>query len=480
MARGTSVLDGPPRCGSIGAMLTASARTRFEELAETSASPVVVGRLRALFDAGTDYECYKINAFRLATELGVPRGDAVRALLFATRIGLLDLSWDIHCPSCHGVPEYHKHLMNVRTTAHCGLCVLDWTLNLEDQVEVTFTVNPDVRKITYPNFDELPFPQNVGWIRDMGAREGRVPTLGDLFRPGDEKTLTGTVTEGVYRVYVPSHLDQGMRVVVAGPLATSDQEIEVRVAEDGTLSVPEVRIAPGRIRLTVHYGYVKAWGFTMRRDEPERNWVSATYVASQQDFRDLFAAEFLALDASFSVRSTTLMFSDIRGSTEMYEALGDARAYAIVQEHFRVMVEIIRRHEGGVVKTIGDAVMAVFPVNVDGVRAACAIQRAFADVGEPLRGVEVKIGLHRGPTIVVTSNRTIDYFGRTVNIAARTQGAAAPKEVLITDAVLADAEVLAFVDGLPIRAFEAKVKGVAEPIKLHAIGSPSPQVASLG
>jgi class 3 adenylate cyclase len=124
-----------------------------------------------------------------------------------------------------------------------------------------------------------------------------------------------------------------------------------------------------------------------------------------------------------------------------------------------------------VVKTIGDAVMAAFPVNADAVKAAIEIQRAFASTADPLRTVEVKIGLHRGPAIVVTSNRAVDYFGRTVNVAARAQGAAQPRQVLLTDQVIGDPLVRALVEQLPEPAssFEAKVKGVARPLRLHAL-----------
>jgi class 3 adenylate cyclase len=105
--------------------------------------------------------------------------------------------------------------------------------------------------------------------------------------------------------------------------------------------------------------------------------VSAAYVTSQQDFRDLFSGEFLAPGVSFAMRSITLMFTDIRGSTEMYETLGDGPAYAFVQEHFKLMSDEIRQHEGAIVKTIGDAVMAAFDLNANAVRAALAIQSSF-------------------------------------------------------------------------------------------------------
>src|SRR5207249_1066438 len=129
---------------------------------------------------------------------------------------------------------------------------------------------------------------------------------------------------------------------------------------------------------------------------------------------------------------------------EMYEALGDAAAYKRVRDHFRVMTEVIRRHQGGIVKTIGDAVMASFPVNLDGVEAALEIQRDFRAMARELGGIEVKIGLHRGPAIAVTSNRLLDFFGRTINVAARIQGESQAAEVLLSAEVIADEAVRRF------------------------------------
>ncbi len=451
--------------------LSATAVERLDELAGSTAHPAVVAHLRGLLDHGRDVDCYKVNAFRIAEELGVPRPDAVRALLFATRLGLFDLHWDVHCPSCKGIPEYHRHLMALQTRAHCKLCEIDWALDFSEQIEVTFTVNADVRPIAVRDFADYAFPEVMGWFAEISAREGRVPVVGAVLEPGETRQLRGVVEAGELIAYVPSHLERGVRLRVAGAAVATEQPVTIVVDADGTVSAAPAELAPGRVEFEVRYGYHKPWGFGVRGLGPERNWVSATYLTSQQDFRDLFNGEFLAPEASFAVRSLTFLFSDIKGSTEMYEALGDAGAYAIVQEHFRVMSEVIRRHEGGIVKTIGDAVMAVFPVNADGVRAACEIQRTFSASADPLRSVEVKIGLHRGPVIAVTSNRAVDYFGRTVNVAARAEGQARPREVLVTAAVLADPAVRALLEthGLTTAAFTAAVKGVAQPIEMHSI-----------
>ena len=166
-----------------------------------------------------------------------------------------------------------------------------------------------------------------------------------------------------------------------------------------------------------------------------------------------------------------LLFTDLTDSTSLYSSVGDAKAFRVVQEHFDLLSKVIAEQRGTIVKTIGDAVMASFPVNADAVRAARRIQRDFDALGDRLSGIEVKIGLHRGPTICVTSNRTLDYFGRTVNVAARAQGAAKPREVLLTESVLSDPAALGYLRdaGFATERFEARVKGVSAPLVLHSV-----------
>ena len=440
----------------------------LDELASSSAHPAAVGGLRTLILEGTDFDCYKMNAFRLARTWSIDRGDCLRSLLFATRLGILDLSWDVHCPSCYGIPAYHKHLMALRDRAHCPLCRIDWDLDFGDQVEVTFTVNPELRPIVYPDWVDRDFAGMMSWLDDILTREGRELTVGGCVNPGERAEFVAEIDEGEYEVYMPSHRERGFPLVVAGERESSERIVSVRGDADGRLHPRELALRPGPVRFVVDYDYPEFNGFLVVSTAARRNWVSAAHVMAQQDFRDLFGGEFLAPDVSFAIRSVTLLFTDITGSTAMYERLGDGPAYATVQEHFRLMTEIIRRHEGGIVKTIGDAVMAAFPVNRSAVVAACEIQRAFAAQEETLRDVTVKIGLHRGPCIAVTNARAIDYFGRTANVAARVQGESGPGEVLLSPAVATDPSVAAYLDEADLRPLrrEARLKGIDEALAL--------------
>jgi class 3 adenylate cyclase len=162
-------------------------------------------------------------------------------------------------------------------------------------------------------------------------------------------------------------------------------------------------------------------------------------------FREMFETETLSLRESLSISQVCIMFTDIKGSTALYDRLGDSAAYGLVRDHFDVLFRTVARNGGVVVKTIGDSVMASFLRPADGVAAAMAIQEAFEEFNrrENLRNeIVVKVGLHAGSTIMVNLNNRLDYFGQVVNMAARIQGTAEGGEIIISKAIRRDPEAV--------------------------------------
>src|SRR5262249_12322531 len=140
------------------------------------------------------------------------------------------------------------------------------------------------------------------------------------------------------------------------------------------------------------------------------------------------------------------LFTDIKGSSDLYNQVGDARAYGFVREHYAVLTRAVRDHDGAVVKTIGDAVMAAFTDPVAALDAALAIRAGIAAFHRQLAAEEggsgvaivVKLGLHCGPCIAVTLNDRLDYFGRTVNLAARLQNESRGGDIVLSEALAAE------------------------------------------
>ena len=197
---------------------------------------------------------------------------------------------------------------------------------------------------------------------------------------------------------------------------------------------------------------------------------TAAEVMALQVFRDLFSTEALRPGEEMSVGTLTVVFTDLRDSTRMYREIGDAPAYGSVVEHFDVLTEAIRRENGAVVKTIGDAVMAVFRRPVSSLAALLAAQAELAAPPGGGRALELKAGIHCGPCIAVTLNGRLDYFGSTVNAAARLAGLSRGHDVVISDAVRTDPEVAELLGALAVEPVDVTLKGFDdEPFRLWRV-----------
>jgi class 3 adenylate cyclase len=169
-----------------------------------------------------------------------------------------------------------------------------------------------------------------------------------------------------------------------------------------------------------------------------RPFLTAKRLLTNQTFRDIYRTDTLDVDQRLKITSLTFLFTDLRGSTELYNRVGDLVAFDLVRAHFRVLNEIVAAEAGAVVKTIGDAVMATFPTPDRAVAAALRIRQAMrafnAEHGE--KDLLLKIGIHEGPCLAVVLNERQDYFGQTVNIASRVQGLAESQAIYTTRSVV--------------------------------------------
>jgi class 3 adenylate cyclase len=204
--------------------------------------------------------------------------------------------------------------------------------------------------------------------------------------------------------------------------------------------------------------------------------LTALQATTLQAFRDLFSQAALRPGDEAAVDQIALLFSDLKGSTALYERVGDGAAYNLVREHFAYLGGIVRNHDGALVKTIGDAVMAAFADPADAVAAAIDIQQHIGEfnAGHRLAAAEgpaviVKLGVHRGPCVVVTLNGQLDYFGSTVNLAARLQGQSEGGDLVISTPVAADPAVAPLIAGLPQEEERARLRGFAKPVPFRRI-----------
>jgi class 3 adenylate cyclase len=133
-------------------------------------------------------------------------------------------------------------------------------------------------------------------------------------------------------------------------------------------------------------------------------------------------------------------------------------------DHLDVLHDAVGAEEGAVVKAMGDAIMAAFVRPVGALRAVRRAQRELTSPPPGKRPLLLKAGIHSGPCIAITQNGRLDYFGSTVNVAARLVGLSSGSDIVVSQAVLDDPEVAAQLagGGMSAEPFEATLKGLEE------------------
>src|SRR5882672_9014754 len=421
-----------------------------------SADADCVAAIERLVDDAPDYQLSRINALDFARRHGLDEEKTIAAFLHAARIGLFELSWNVLCPGCGGVLDTNASLKSVRADAYnCALCAAGYEATLDEMVEVTFTVSPRVRRIAAHNPHELSLPEyyrQIFWGSGVDLPEDSFEELFDEIALDAVELAAGQ--KAILSLQLPAEF-----IIVFEPVSHSAQFIDVkgeptRERQALTLVYNNVRaptgtmeMRPGPLRLSLENrtnGRVlpSIWiandamhAFMGKR----RSFLTAKRMLSNQTFRDIYRTDTLDIDQRLKITSLTFLFTDLKGSTELYERVGDLAAFDLVREHFRTLHEIVGAEGGAVVKTIGDAVMATFPTPDRGLSAAFRMRDAMRKLNETHGGREdllLKIGIHEGPCLAVTLNERQDYFGSTVNIASRVQGLAASLSILATDSVI--------------------------------------------
>jgi class 3 adenylate cyclase len=401
----------------------------------------VLERLARLLREGDDMEVTRLRPYELADQWGEERRPVLEAMLEGVKAGLFELRWELICPSCRVAVETIPSLQQLRDHGSCQLCELDFGLDTDEALEVSFSPAKGVRR-----FAPGPFCIAGPALVPHVISQTLLPT-------GGTAALAGPRAPGRYRLFVRGGT-QGQLVVEEGAPAETTADVS---------ALPErLALAPGgrlQLRNPGDERHAK-----IERTAWAHQAVTARDLGSMATFRRLFSSELLRPGASLRVTRVALFFSDLTGSTQLYSTVGDAAAFRLVQDHFDLLFRLIEEHNGALVKTIGDAVMAAFADELDAVAASMAILAAFEGFRrEHPNGARthVKLGVFAGPCYVVTANGILDYFGQTVNIAARLQGQAESGELVISGELADEALARGLVDKGAVRGRqEVQLKGV--------------------
>ena len=432
----------------------------------------LIGLLADLVRAGADEALVRINPVRFAEQHGLTKALVVDLFLHGRKAGLLTMEWQYVCPGCGEVVERLPSLTSATAHYFCQTCSVERDADLSDFIEVTFSVAPDVRRSTYhdpwsldpsEHFFGYRFSQSATVDDGSPLREHIRATAAacSYIAPGATQTFRleaepGFVwlTNGPALIVGDEHTDEvrsfeftytgtrskGLRAdIAAGPV-----EIAFTNATDQSYALLITRLPD-------HYGVSMG------------PFLSGAEVLSSQTFLDLFETETIVGGEGLTVQRLGLLFTDLQGSTALYERIGDMNAFDLVRQHFGFLRESIVGNSGALVKTIGDAVMASFLNPVDALRAALdmrgRIARFNAEAGADQ--LALKVGIHAGACLAVTLNDRLDYFGQTVNTAARVQALADAGDIVVSEDVLGSPEATALLEGLRTEVSSVTLPGVA-------------------
>ncbi len=477
-------------------------------------SPRVISKLETFIRSASDFDLLRVNPVQYASERNMTESEALDLFLYAAKIGLFEMDWHIVCPHCGFIVNSMHNMGQLRAHNVCSVCGIERDYSLDDYILVAFSISPQVRDIQYHHPETLdiedlyfnyrlskdlisPLPQFSSW-RDIAqyitkyidyVQPGAKLTTAFEIPPGPLRATNGENQSCIQLSVTDEHDENASRIpikLVNGKFQSDDPMMQPRNLTTVAMNNEPVtsfydlerELPNGKVVIELEN----------LQDRRSALWIyqppnmptpvlalkpslSGKKLLTTQTFSNLFRSQVINSGEAISIKDITFLFTDLKGSTAMYEQVGDAKAYFLVHQHFDALSRVIRERHGAIVKTIGDAVMAVFDSPVDATSAAIEMIDALKAFNKTIsQELILKVGIHRGHSIAVTVNEKNDYFGQTVNIAAQVQALADSNEVYITADVYHAPGVSETLKAHHVVPDEVLVKGVSEKLHVYKIG----------
>ncbi len=388
------------------------------------------------------------------------------------RSGLFVSRWNVVCPICGSVVETQEALQHFFQDSYtCPVCESPVQVDLDSTVEVTFCPSPAF----FPENHD-PFSGDQGSYQEhyLSSRYLRAPELRDYIsqntisfsllglwefgkvsfqcKAGETFRIINMETRSTLLVQAcevpspkPSFLDKMIKHLESTGDNRPIQTLETDLKDEGFV-LKIIDCKPGKVELWVHNQIEKPVGlqvlktdWTAFRQVLGRNIPHAKKVltgkrlVTDQSFRDFLLNDGLPADFRMSISGLTILFTNLHDSVNLFRTLGDEAAYDHIQNHYTLISKQVRTHHGAVVKTMGDQVMAVFSFPQDGFLCALGIQKSLEEynISRDI-GLKIQAALHEDKALAVKANRTLDFFGSSINKGAKLLQHTKPGEIWLT------------------------------------------------
>ncbi|MGE5445484.1 MAG: DUF5939 domain-containing protein [Ignavibacteriales bacterium] len=288
-----------------------------------------------------DWDLLRINPLRFAEEHGFSPLETVDLFVHGAKIGLFDFVWNMICPACGGVKYSHKSINEVEEkNFHCSICHVDVPSNLDDQVEVAFMINPSIKKLDINPFKDINSYSRYFFSPNFERSQPHEDYIIDVRRSAaliepdkSQDILFETEPGQLYRL-LSIDLHSAVVMETANRASADPKTVNIDIFPTG-FSPKEITLSPGTITLrlrNLRKSYTGAilvlTDFARIRDifehYPPRMmpFLTGKMLLNNQSFRDLFRIQNLIPNLKLNIRSLTILFTDIKGSTELYDKTG--------------------------------------------------------------------------------------------------------------------------------------------------------------
>jgi len=356
-----------------------------------------------------DLDLYRIKLVPLAERWQIPLRDLLKIALHGVELGLFTMSWDVICPHCRGVREELPSLASLPARGFCDICLIDFDTSGVNGLEIVFHVHPAIRLVKKRFFCSAE-PATRPHIK-----------IQQTLKAGETRHLQSALEAGQYRLrrkgenfmswleiqpdFSPHHFEWSSKA--RDPLAQVGAHPALTFQNDSER--PETFVIED-----IHY--------------PLQALRPADLFNLQQ-FREILPSESISPDLFLEVGEQTILFTDVVNSTGFYASRGDGEAFGVIRAHFKDLYRIADLHDGAIIKTIGDSAMMAF---ASPAAAFAAARRIASEYGAQAPVLQLRLALNTGSCIAVRLSSGIDYFGQTVNFAAKLLRAAQAGQIALS------------------------------------------------
>jgi serine/threonine protein kinase/class 3 adenylate cyclase len=408
----------------------AEIRAIEERLLARGVKPTVAQSLVSLVAEAPPQVVARIRPLATARRLKLPENEVVSACLHAVREGLLVTLWDILCPVCRVPSQIQDSLQALQSHGKCEACNIDFELDFSNSVELIFQAHPNLRDTkvgVYCVGNPLATPHVVAQVR---------------IQPKERIEVELALTRGDYRVRGLSPLAFSLPLRVEDGIATDRIELMLEKAP----SPDPIRLAkPGAQLLIAENKSEVPLVVRIESAIPRDDVITAAKASSMELFRELFPREVLSAGQLINVAKVCFLFVEILRAPELYQQLGEQRAFSQIFTFLRNIEAALQKASGAMVKTTTDGALLVFEETTAALRFALGLRALLQDPSSDT--LQVRASVHHGSAMVTTLNEHLDYFGTCVNFANRMLQSAPPDQVVVSEPVMNHPGAVEVVEG---------------------------------